>query len=414
MNRKNLIIFLNSLAIALVINAQYLSYIFNLFLGISGGVVTFVYIFSALLVFLGALINGGKLNIQIKNYNLFLIIYVLIAFLLSFIFAPGKGVKDYVTDFIATGVITFFLIQNKYSNRYVLIINMMMGVFFCINPTRYINSSLLSISYDRASMFASYILVPIILSAIYHFMYFREKKYYLYILYLLDGFVLLRTITILGRGPILSLIVGVIIAFLFRSNNKWTNRPNKQKLRYIVLIVLGFILFVEGEELLLLTYNLFERMGIHVAALIKSVDLISSNQGELLNNRNIRWSWAIEMIAENPIFGNGIGSYYDRYQTWPHNFILQLFVELGILGALPILILFIRSILWMFFGNIDKEEAVMIGFLFSISIPRLMLSSYLWHHPEFWMFMFLCIVSIEKNRKINERNKNENRNINIS
>jgi O-antigen ligase len=43
---------------------------------------------------------------------------------------------------------------------------------------------------------------------------------------------------------------------------------------------------------------------------------------------------ALMMIAEAPVYGNGIGSFYDKYGTWPHNIFLEMLVEFGVVGAI--------------------------------------------------------------------------------
>lgn len=66
--------------------------------------------------------------------------------------------------------------------------------------------------------------------------------------------------------------------------------------------------------------------------------LSTSENGDLLQGRNILWAVAFDMIASSPILGHGFGSYavitekMHLFTTTAHNYYLQVFAELGIVG----------------------------------------------------------------------------------
>lgn len=395
-------IYINSLAVALIINAQYIAYIFNAYWGVSGGLVTLLYIASFSLLIVGSIFNKFKLNVRVSKESCIMVGYIIVMFLFSFLITSGSVTKDYFSDFVATGLITLFVFQCDFDKEQVILWNMAMALFFCINSKKYISSALLNISYERASMFASYILVPIILSFIYHIVFYRKKKWNVLVLYLANIYMIFRTISILGRGPLLSIVVGTAVAWIIKNNEKWGSKSAKNKITIIALVFIGVTVLMNIESILFYLNKLFTSLGIQVAALKKSLDLLTMNGATgLLNNRNDRWEWAFQMIKSSPLIGNGIGEYANRYMTWPHNVFLQILVELGVVLGFPLIYVLVKNIYVLFFKQGDLEDHVFLGYLFSISFIRLMLSSYLWHHPEFWMFMYMGIIVNNKQKEKN-------------
>jgi len=392
-------IMLNSFALSIIINAQYIAYIANVYFGFSGGLVTMLYILALALVLFSTFFNDFKLTYNVSKTSLLLVGYTLIAFVFSFLATSGDNTLDYFTDFIATGIITLAIVQATNDCEYILRFNMAFSILFCFQPSTYVSAALMNISYDRASMFASYILVPVILSGLYHFLFYRKTKPLYIILYLASLFTFIRTFSILGRGPLLSILVGVVMAVLVKNKEKWGTSSTRLKF-FIIVLVIGILLVVSNIQAILIALNsILQNQGIQIAAITKSINLLSSEGSVgLLNNRNDRWSWALSMFSESPLFGNGIGSYADMYGTWPHNIVLQLLVEVGVIGAFPLLFAMFHIIYNIIFKDMEYDDLIIVAFLCGISIPRLMLSSYLWHHPEFWLFMYFGLISINRSR----------------
>lgn len=80
------------------------------------------------------------------------------------------------------------------------------------------------------------------------------------------------------------------------------------------------------------------------------------NKGSPLSDPRLEyWTQALKMIRERPLFGSGPGSFYygsrrlqsqpSLYSWFAHSFVLQTLAEQGIIGALPVLVLF-GLVLW--------------------------------------------------------------------
>lgn len=126
-----------------------------------------------------------------------------------------------------------------------------------------------------------------------------------------------------SKGPIISLIVAFIY-YLFKMNNsKIDNTILLKKLIYIIIVslVLGIIIFnvFGGSEFI---KNRFTIESIFINA-----------EGYRVNRYFRTW----EMIKDNILIGNGFGSWPVLYSgidkiDYPHNIILELWSETGIIG----------------------------------------------------------------------------------
>src|SRR5699024_3986187 len=100
-------------------------------------------------------------------------------------------------------------------------------------------------------------------------------------------------------------------------------------------------------KILYTLYNFLYERGIEVAAIIKTINMIErAGITGILNARDIVYERAFDMFASAPFFGNVVGSYGDKYInsfTYPHNLILQLLVEGGIILTLPFIFILIVS-----------------------------------------------------------------------
>jgi len=139
-----------------------------------------------------------------------------------------------------------------------------------------------------------------------------------------------------------------------------------------------------------------EKNNIHISFLEKTL-LLFQRSGSITNGRDDIYDHVLSLIDGHFIFGRGIGFYQQVFDTYPHNIVLQLLLEMGFL---PVLVLFFFLIAFFFFtfkDNIyDNEWECVLILLFFNSIPRLLVSSYLWQDHVFWLFLFISINVISK------------------
>ncbi len=118
-----------------------------------------------------------------------------------------------------------------------------------------------------------------------------------------------------SRGSFLALVIGnsmVLISFVF---GKQIN-PRKKATIIVLMIIACIILFSYIQTNFL---NAWERMT-------------SIGQAGSDNGRFILWGYAIKSWLDYPLFGGGMYSYYDQYQTATHNTYFQVLSEEGLVG----------------------------------------------------------------------------------
>ena len=102
----------------------------------------------------------------------------------------------------------------------------------------------------------------------------------------------------------------------------------------------------------------------------------------------------ISVIIENPFLVRGIASDRVWLNTYPHNLVLELLYQGGVILATPFILLIIFYVFRTFYST--KNEKNMLRFIFfCASIPQLMVSSSLWLSYSFWVWMAICV---ENNR----------------
>ena len=150
---------------------------------------------------------------------------------------------------------------------------------------------------------------------------------------------------------------------------------------YDVPIVIVLFMFVDILENL---QAFFFSKGVSVNFINKILRL--SRVGNILNGRRLDYDAALSLIPLKIIMGYGIGTfeYYTAY-PYPHNLVLQLLFDGGILLLLIVLIpLF--SVLPFFYRTCTKQELPFISFLLFTSLPASFLSGDIWRARILWLF----------------------------
>lgn len=186
--------------------------------------------------------------------------------------------------------------------------------------------------------------------SIYYFYMKRNNISFIFTIIIIFGVILSGS-----RAVIIFLLPFYLISiFNFIKNN--TKILYRQFLPIILLVIISFILYIH--------YNLprLETRFINIATLNFAVD-------DSLNFRLEGLYKAIYMIKENPIFGWGIGGYdinFSEYKSsgfmrYPHNIIIEVLVELGILGSLY----FIATMVTVFINLFNINKYLFLFFIFA-------------------------------------------------
>ena len=126
-------------------------------------------------------------------------------------------------------------------------------------------------------------------------------------------------------------------------------------------------------------------------ALQRMLMVFSSDLGISTSGRGIFYQMAINKFVESPIFGYGVGAYANSfgYYVYPHNIILEILNDFGLIGLIVFLIFMVKT-----FKNLGKmlkqdKSKQFVTFLFINSFTMLMFSSSYLIDAQFWMSFVL-------------------------
>ena len=339
--------------------------------------------------------------------NTVIIFFLLIAILYVFSFIT-HGIKYVIVDrclhFVGFLVIPCVCCRHEFNVKKVidsiLIISTILTIpLFFDNFEKYDGGTRMSISYY---------MLPTYISMIMSFFIDDDKSmkkivkkliYFLIVLYPYNLFLIKHA----SRGIYVAIITCISLSVIVKRNLK-------EKIIIIsiigIIITLGILFF---RPLLTITNDILTSANITVEAISKSLKLY--NEGQLGNGRDLVYNRAIEGIKEHPILGNGIGSYAEKYVTYPHNLLLQMWYEGGILFFILTLGIIIYSIYVLVFEkHVNVEKKYILILLTSISIVRLMISYEFWKEISFgiYIYVILNIMQNEIDRRKNGKCNNSN------
>lgn len=212
-------------------------------------------------------------------------------------------------------------------------------------------------------------------------------------LYYLPAILMLfRFITEANRGGWVSLIV---LVYLLTAKTKIQQDTKlRNRVLWNVLFVTSIVLAVFFYDwIITVLYKLTSGLGINIYSIEKMYRGIVADN--ITNNRTELYQFAWEGFLSSPIWGHGIGAFAVNHGGWPHNFILQLLYEGGILLFLLVMIPFGKILLAVMKSNsITTTDYAMFVCLFATSVPKLLVSAELWNAQGFWMLLAFGMVRL--------------------
>ena len=253
-------------------------------------------------------------------------------------------------------------------------------------------------SYDAVSMGSSYALLPVVGAALVHFMFFRrEATFFDKIVYVLNLIFLLSFIQMSYRGPLMCvfLILGVSIC-----HNMMIEENAKKKILLICIVLFLFVFFMMFYEIIInVFFNLLEKNGIRIAFIDKNRFLTSTGDGGLFHGRLQIWKEAWDGFLDSPIWGHGLSTFlYYTGTLFPHNFVLQLLYDGGLLLAIPLFYLIFEGIKKVILIRKTHPDYFSFAiFAGGISFPRGLVSAETWRIIMLWVIIgYLCNANLYK------------------
>lgn len=371
--------YINSLCLALMICARALTQL----LSFSGS--------SIIVAMAGALViyfNPPKY--KVNNWKGFLSLYAVAFFLVSFIVSNmNPTTVEYFLYFVVFGL-TSFLLPYRYEFKLVLRFIVLFGALLLWSYVSVdyasilanvggvydnVNAVFMDISYKTLVFVVSGALVAVTDDN----KYMKIAGVVVAIPYLLISFIYG------ARGALLSVFVFVFLFWFLCAKNRRVLR--KRALATLIVCVTLLVLF---PLIINVMYNVLQEHGIEARAVERLFESVSGNTS-LGTGRDVLTQRAVEGFLKSPVWGNGIASFDNYSGTYPHNIILQLLYEGGLLLAVPFLTCLFHGIFTMLSLRYDREYRLFLLMLFCSGVVELFLSSHLWMSLFFWLFIGLSL-----------------------
>lgn len=385
---------LNNYLYSLIIMIPLLNLILSRVFSISNPGIIFASIVSVLFLW-------GVFQKTIKFYTkgLFVLLIIMLSFIYSyFIVSDMSLLTTTLVDFIYYGALSFLIGFSQVNIKRIIELIIIVSMCTILDYKLFIEV-IPQLGY--LPMNYSYAFLPSIISTILYVMYFKKDLNIILILGCFFNILLLYVVIIDGtRGALLALLIFAIVMI----TNYFKN--NKQHIRIITLIsimIVSLVVLINFENILKETYLFLEDIGLEFNLFTKSYNKLL--QDNLLNNRDILYTNSINGFFKSPIFGNGISEFEYIYGIYPHNFVLQIMNESGVIVLIVILLPIIKSFSKVYTeGKVDQNRYLLWVLLMVISIPRITFSTNYLYQGSFWLLLANCILITSRNSKTRHNN----------
>lgn len=339
-----------------------------IFKSIQINIICFLYIMSLLILFFSSLENNFNYNYTLIQFGF----YVLLPCILGMQNYNGKDIMEYIM---------------------LLSIPIILGINEMLIITNY--------GLNQFDMYTTYTFLVPILASFIHFVFYRKvANVIIKISYLLNFFYTIKVLIGAVRGFWLSLLIGIVLTIVLYY------KYNKSVYKYYILIYLisiSFLLFIlNAQNILQLIYDLFESVfNLKIGFFIKMSELISS--ANVLNGRDNIYSIAINYINHNLILGYGMNSIYsltNGYINYPHNFIIQMILDSGLILFIPLIISIVNCLFNLFKTKDVSGQIIFLLYLFLLTIPQSLLSGSIWQNANLWLLVSIGLSNITLNKRL--------------
>lgn len=353
----------------------------------SGGTMAFLYLFDVIAIFIIGFISNKSALLNIPKSA-----YILTFSIILFYFATTFFIGFPFTNVTYFGVFTLAAFIIPFISTIDVRILLKCIMLFSLPAITKLDQIFIFVTEwsESISMGLSYaFLTPVLVSIVYLFTYFKKESFIqkLITIFIFSFNMIFASylVTFGSRGPVFSIIILFIYLFII-SHNKEKNRIVLNKLRLIQVVVGLIILLLLFTTTLRFLKEYFEGFGISLNFINKFLEL--NDSGDISNGRDSLFEYTLDAIFKSPIWGYGFDQFANNHglvNPYPHNFILQIFYDGGIiLFALIFIPLYKR--LKIVVKTYTYDNFVVFTTMMFASIPGAMVSGDLWQAGTLWMF----------------------------
>lgn len=360
---------------------------------------SFNYILAALIVvflfMIGILFNIGKIP---SKKIMMLIILILTYYSITFIIYHNT-INVTIQSILIECILPLLVMDNASKSEKVL--DYLMGYSFVIlifQNSIFVKNNITNFRYDMIAMSLSYALLPLFFAPIIKAkLYGKEKFKTLQIIeVLIIIYIFIKWLKYCYRGPFLAFVLGLVCIVLHQA--KTGNIEVKDKIKKTIMsltLIVGFYLIISNLEIILMFISrLLTERNINVAFINKSIYLLNSTN-DITNGRLEVYTQAVLGFFHSPLYGNGISTFGIKCNIqnifYPHNFILQILYDGGIVLGGAILVPILRSTLKIIGKCNDLNINTIYLLLIASTMMRSLLSFDLWEQPLLWMLIGLLL-----------------------
>lgn len=392
-NSQKIYSVLSSLTIAMIVSSQYLAAVLGLYLNSESGWFPIIISFTVVLM-IGCFLLQPTRWMPVPAFALtsVLIIYYIIT-LMAFGDRTNLGTTDFLCMCLVPILAGVFLKPNYRMAMTMMMTFLLLGVpVFQGLFTKGNNGSV----YDAVSMGRSYAILPLLVAGILHFTFYRKTAdAFEKILYIVCCCFIIQFVVMSYRGALLSLFIAFFFAFRYFGREQ--KLSIKQQLAFLCLALIALVVIFNWQAVLHFISLELSKRNIRIAAIDKALYLLSVSGTEEDHSRISIWVQALQGIADLPIFGHGLSTF--QYYTgivFPHNFVLQVLYDGGVVLGVPLIWILLSGLKKMF-GKIKEEYPDKFAFLIMLccsSIPRAIVSAECWRILALWLlYGFLLSIS---------------------
>ena len=213
------------------------------------------------------------------------------------------------------------------------------------------------------------------------FIYSIKNKKRIYILLTVISF--FELLIYGNKSPLVSVVIYILIILL--------PDMKKNKVFHISLYIIGLIIAIciiklYRENIFSFIYSVLQKYGYTS----RSIRYLLFNRffdlGLQMNSRSYIYSMSISKVIESPLYGYGFkGDMAVLNGVYPHNIILELSLQFGVVFASIILIIFISSLIYSYKYKREYKDIITIFLVYSLT--QLAVSSSVWQVKEFWILI---------------------------
>lgn len=231
-------------------------------------------------------------------------------------------------------------------------------------------------AFKHPNMYANYIVFTSI--ACIHLIMLKKFRLPLYFILGLNCYLLLNT------HSRMALVVASLLILTFLLQNK----QYKILFFFFLSIIATLYYFPQVSEFWMIRFESFLKLNGFSDAMASS---------EFTASRNIIFAKLIDLFLEHPLIGIGPETFYPHYFPYarPHNELLRNLAEVGLLGTIPLLILWgtmFKLTITQYFKN--KNDYALTVFYITLTVLLISLTSNIGTKPEIQWPLLLMIGSI--------------------